>query len=198
MSTLGKNVHIGRRFDGSISLLRHNQEPFTKEMAELTVISPTSLAKSYIKRVQTDYNFDPEMLLTLDEHLDGGLRKEENRLRYAGKKAVKDTQVVSYAQTFLGLPVWRAGVNVRMHADPLQVVSSQSTVHLNIDLELPKLKVPKSKDKHEILKHGLANADEQANDCICDIGKSRKAKLVKITSVKPIIYQYDPVQRIDS
>lgn len=197
MSTLGKNVHIGRRSDGSISLLRHNQEPFTKDMANLTVVSPTSLAKSYIKRVQADYNFDPEMLLTLDEHIDGQLRKEESRLRYVEKKAVKDTQIVSYAQTFLGLPVWRAGVNVRMHADPLQVVSSQSTVHLNIDLELPKLKGQKSRNKHQMLKQGLANADEQANHCICDIGKSRKAKLVKITSVKPIIYQYDPAQRVD-
>ena len=118
MSTLGKNVHIGRRSDGSISLLRHNQEPFTKEMTELTVISPTSLAKAYLKKVQADYDFDPEMLLTLDEHLDVQLRKEESRLRYVEKKVVKDTQVVSYAQTFLGLPVWRAGVNVRMHADP--------------------------------------------------------------------------------
>ncbi len=197
MSTLGKNVHIGRRADGSISLLRHNQEPFTKEMANLTVVSPTSLAKSYIKRVQADYDFDPEMLLTLDEHLDGHLRKEGSRLRYVEKKAIKDTQIVSYAQTFLGLPVWRAGVNVRMHADPLQVVSSQSTAHLNINLELPKLKVPKSKDKHVMLKRGLANADKQAEDYIGDIGKSRKAKLVRITSVKPIIYQYDPAQRVD-
>lgn len=54
MSILGKNVHIGRRSDGSISLLRHNQEPFTKEMAELTVASPTSLAKAYLSRVQAD------------------------------------------------------------------------------------------------------------------------------------------------
>ena len=74
-------MHIGRRSDGSIILLRHNQEPFTKEMANLTVISPTNLAKSYIKRVQADYDFDPEMLLTLDEHLDRQLRKEESRLR---------------------------------------------------------------------------------------------------------------------
>ncbi len=197
MSTLGKNVHIGRRSDGSIILLRHNQEPFTKEMANLTVISPTSLAKSYIKRVRADYDFDPDMLVALDEHLDGKLRKEGSRLRYVEKKAVKDMQVVSYAQTFLGLPVWRAGVNVRMHADPLQVVSSQSTTHPNIDLELPELKVPKSKDKHVMLKHALASADKQANDHIGDIGKSRKAKLVKITSVKPIIYQYDPAQRVD-
>ena len=190
-------MHIGRRSDGSISLLRHNQEPFTKEMAELTVVSPTRLAKSYIKRVHADYNFDSEMLLTLDEHLDGQLREEGSRLRYVEKKSVKNTQTISYAQTFLGLPVWRAGINVRMHADLLQVVSSQSTVHLNVDLELPKLKVPKSKDKHQMLKQGLANADEQANLCICDIGKSKKAKLVKITSVKPIIYQYDPAQRVD-
>jgi hypothetical protein len=197
MSTLGKNVHIGKRADGSTSLLRHNQEPFTKEMAELTVISPTNLAKSYMKRVQADYDFHPEMLLTLDEPLDGQLRKEKSRLRYAGKKSVKGTQIVSYAQTFLGLLVWRAGVNVRMHADPLQVVSSQSTVHLNIDLELPKLNVQKSKDKHHELEQSLADAEEQANRCIGDIGRSSKAKLVKITSVKPIIYQYDPAQRID-
>lgn len=197
MSTLGKNVHIGRRSDGSISLLRHNQEPFTKEMAGPTVISPASLAKSYLKRVQTDYNFDPDMLLTLDEHFDGVLRKEKSRLRYVEKKSVKDTKIVSYVQTFIGLPVWKAGVNVRMQADPLQVVSSQSTVHLNIDLDLPKLGVPKSKDKHGMLKRALAKIDKQAEDYIRDIGKSRKAKLVKITSVKPIIYQYDPAQRVD-
>ncbi len=197
MFTLGKNVHIGRRSDGSISLLRHNQEPFTKEMANLATPSPTSLAKAYLQRVQVDYDFDPEMLLTLDEPLDGQLRKEGSRLRYVEKKAVKNTQIVSYGQTFLGLPVWKAGVNIRMYTDPLQVVSSQSTTHLNIDLELPKLQVPKSKDTHVMLKRGLVNAEKQANDYIDDIGKSRKAELVKITSVKPIIYQYDPDQRVD-
>ena len=197
MSIIGKNVHISRRADGTIGLLRHNQELFTLEKAGLTIGSPARLAGAYLKQVQDDYDFDSDMLLTIDEKLDGKFRKEESRLRYVGKKTVKNTEVISYGQTYLGLPVWRAGVNVRMYADPLQVTSSQSTVHHNIDLDLPKPKGTKSKDKYATMKRGLADADKHADDCICNIGKSRKAKLVKITSVKPIIYQYEPDQRID-
>ena len=65
MFNVNKNVHIGKRSDGSVNLLRHNQQPFTQEMADLAVASPTALAKAYVNKVHADYEFDPEMLSRL-------------------------------------------------------------------------------------------------------------------------------------
>lgn len=205
MSILGKNVHVEKRSDGTVKMLRHNQEPFTKEMAGLVVASSTGLAKEYLKRAQSDYNFDPEMLLTLDEQLDWKLNMEErNRLRFVEKKTVKNTGVVSYAQTFLGMPVWKAGISMRMFADSLKIISSQSSIHLKIELELPKIGKVTSNDKlrdfkemYLTIKKDIADAEKLASNNISEIVKNTKAELVKITSTKPIIYQYDPMQRID-
>ena len=204
MSILGKSVHIERRSDGTIKMLRHNQDPFTKEDAGLTIASSVTLAESYLRKIQPDYNFDPEMLLTLNEQLDGKLRLEQSRLRYVEKKTVKNTHVVSYAQTFLGLPVWKAGISMRMYADSPKIISSQSSIHLKIDLELPKIKTivfdaknKSSKDVCAIIRKDIAYGEKNISNIIREIAKGRKYELVKISSIKPLIYQYDPEQRID-
>ena len=89
MSLLGKNIHKGKRPDGSISLLRHNQEPFTKEKSGLVTASSSSITQAYLQKVQPDYGFNPKMLLTLNEPLDRKLRIEDSRLRYGAKKLLR-------------------------------------------------------------------------------------------------------------
>ena len=116
MSTLGNNVHIGRRPDGSVSLLRHNQAPFTPEMAEISVRSARNLARAYLKKVRPDYGFGADWLSTLDEDLEGKPRQESSRLRLRETKSTKGVRVVAYGQTYLGLPVWEAG-SERAHAE---------------------------------------------------------------------------------
>ena len=136
MPILGKNTHVGKSQGGNINLLRHNQTPYTLQNADLTINSSRELSKRYLHTVNADYAFDPDLLSTLDEALEVKFRSEGSRLRFAQNKQVKNTRVIAYTQTHMGLPVWKAGFNVRMHAEPLQVISSQSTVHHEVDLEI--------------------------------------------------------------
>lgn len=195
MSTLGKNVHIGRRPDGSVSLLRHNQAPFTVEMAGIPVPSPRNLAHAYLERVRSDYGFGADWLSTLDERLEGKLRPEGSRLRLHGEKAIQDVRVVAYGQTYLGLPVWEAGVSARLQATPLRVVSSQSTAHLKVDLKLPSNKQGEPDLKR--VQALVAKSERQAPESLSKLAARVKAKVRKITSVRSLIYQYDPGRRLD-
>ncbi len=204
MSVFGKNVHIGKSLDGSINLLRHNQLPFTLQQANLLVASATGLAKSYLHKVNTDYAFETDMLSTLDEVFDGKPRQEASRLRFIEKKSVKNIQVVSYVQTYYGLPVWQAGVNVRMQSDPMQVTSSQSTVHHDIDLAMPKVDIKdaalKKKAKGDfsvMMQEGSRQIEEAIKAELGRLAKREKGKLTTVTSIKPVIYQYDPAKRFD-
>lgn len=197
MSILGKNVHIGKSLNGNINLLRHNQIPYTLQNAGLSVNSSRELAKQYLQTVNADYDFDPDLLTTLDENLEVRIRSEGSRLRFALSKQVKNTKVIAYTQTHMGIPIWKAGFNVRMHADPLQVISSQSTVHHEVDLELPKIKTTRTKNPTAALKYSLADSDKNTSAYLSDLGKREKAKLVKVTSVKPYIYRYIPEDRLD-
>lgn len=197
MPILGKNTHVGKSLNGNINLLRHNQTPYTLQNADLTINSSRELAKRYLQTVNSDYAFDPDLLTTLDENLDVKLRSEGSRLRFAQTKQVKNTKVIAYTQTHMGIPIWKAGFNVRMYADPLQVISSQSTVHHEVDLELPQIKTTKTKSRSAALKMTLADSDKNIGASLADLGKREKAKLVKVTSVKPYIYQYIPQDRLD-
>ncbi len=190
MPILGKNTHVGKSQGGNVSLLRHNQTPYTLQNAGITINSSRELAKHYLQVVNTDYAFDPDMLTTLDESLEVKLRSEGSRLRFAQTKQVKNSRVIAYTQTHMGIPIWKAGFNVRMHADPLQVISSQSTVHHEVDLELPQIKNTKTKSRTAALKIRLADSDKSISASLAGLGKREKARLVKITSVKPFIYQY--------
>ncbi len=204
MSVFGKNVHIGKSADGKINLLRHNQQPFTLQQANLPINSATGLAKSYLHKVRPDYEFDADLLTTLNEAVNANLTNEHSRLRFVEKKIVKNTQVVSYVQTHFGLPVWQAGFNVRLQRNPMQVTSSQSTVHRSINISMPKvaikdaaLKKKASKDFSVVLTEGTRLAEKNIKEQLAKLAKRRKGKLTKITSIKPMIYQYDQAQRTD-
>jgi hypothetical protein len=148
--------------------------------------------------VRPDYGFGADWLSTLDELLEGKLRDEGSRLRLREEKSLRGSHVVAYGQTYLGLPVWEAGVSIRMQANPLQVVSSQSTAHLKVDLKLPTVankgeREPDLKKVEELAVQGEKQAKENLNE----LAKRAKAKVRKITSTRTLIYRYDPELRID-
>lgn len=202
MSILGKNVHVGRRSDGTIELLRHNQAPYGVEDAGIPAATPDRLARAYLAAVASDYGLDADWLSAIDEP-PGRTRREASRLRFRETKRIRGLRTKAYAQTYLGLTVWEAGVAVRMQADPLQVVSSQSTAHTSIDLRLGKavagLTVDKGVDKvdTELLDRVLAQSGKRARDRLTRMAAQARSKVRKVTSERSLIYRYDPAQRID-
>ena len=91
-----------------------------------------------------------------------------------------------------------------MYADSLKIISSQSTIHLKIDLDLPKAKTvvfdtkdKKSNEFYRLIKKTLENSEKRIRTEIQEIAKNKKCELVKITSIQPLIYQYNSAERID-
>lgn len=209
MSILGDNVHVRRDDDGTVRLLRHNQAPFRADPS-LPVASPRNLARTYLDQVRDDFGVAPDWLTTVDEAVPAGPRAETNRLRIDEEKSIGGLRIVGYRQTYLGLPVWRAGLNVRIQKDPLRVLSSQSTVHLEVDLRLPgdtpgdsdladagALLDRSAEGTEELVRRIVEMSEERSSDRLRRLVKRNQAEGMEITGTSTWIYRYEPDKRFD-
>ncbi|HEX6254203.1 MAG TPA: hypothetical protein VFZ70_00190 [Euzebyales bacterium] len=64
-------------------------------------------------------------------------REAGSAYRIVDEKRQFDSTTVAFAQTHLGVPVWRAGITVTVKDDPTRVVESTSTTLPEVDAELP-------------------------------------------------------------
>jgi len=175
------NVHVRRDRDDIVRLLRHLQAPYSVTQAP----TPRALAAAYIRDVAQIYNIDAPLLTTLGEPVGWELKDESTRLRLVEEKTIQETTVVSYQQTQLGVPVWDARLTVRVQRNPFRVTSSESTLHYGINVERPTGNArygPSSRNVTALLQRLVAAA---------------KGKLTKVTSMRPLVYQYDPAARLD-
>src|SRR5262245_42181510 len=62
---------------------------------------------------------------------------EGTEYRLHSEKHQFDTTTVTYDQTYLGLPVWDAGVSVHMKSGPYRIVSVESLRHPNLKVKPP-------------------------------------------------------------
>ncbi|HKA84177.1 MAG TPA: hypothetical protein VKD21_09965, partial [Acidimicrobiales bacterium] len=134
---LTANVEVHRDGDGRIRTLRHLQDPFSPETAGLTDPSPEALADQYVREVAPLYGIDEGQLGGLAEEALTEPGAEGTELRRPELKTVQNITVASYPQTHLGLPVWQSALEVRMFGEPLRVVSSASTLDLDVQVETP-------------------------------------------------------------
>ncbi len=122
--------------DGRARVLTHRGEQFTAP--GLAEDSPRQLADQYLSEFGSLYGLESENLAALDAA--PSPRPEQGlgvQVQFSQEKTVIDSTVVSYRQTYLGLPVWQAGVDVRIYGTPLAVSSSTSTLQYDIDAEVP-------------------------------------------------------------
>lgn len=177
------NVRIRRDKDGIVRQLRHLQQPYTPQDAGLVTPTPQAIASVYVRDVAQIYDIDPGMLEKLGERIEGELTDEGTLLKLAEEKTLMDTTVVSYQQTHFGLPIWEAGFTVRMHRPELRITSSQSSIHYDVQVEKPdpKAKFMAVRVKKATLQQILGEVEIPP----------------KITSIRPLIYRYDPAMRFD-
>jgi hypothetical protein len=178
------NVQVDRDESGHIRILRHAGEPFTTERAGLTAPSARELADEYVRQVLGVYGIEQDEVADLDGEIRTEAVDEGSRLRFSEAKTVLDTTVVSYQETYLGLPVWQAALEVRMYGDPLRVVSSDSTLHYGVDAALPAGDGLARGDDPALLRHALG-LDEAA------------AQRLSVNSTRSLVYRYDPDDRLD-
>ncbi len=104
--------------------------------------------------------------------------------RILAEKRQFDLTTVAFHQTYLGLPVWEAGVSVTMKHKPLRVVGARSTLHRVLKVKRPSEKALAS----------LKTLDVQT------LGKrlgltGKEGATLKINSRRLMIYRHDAAKR---
>ncbi|WP_143044200.1 hypothetical protein [Nonomuraea jiangxiensis] len=149
---------------------------------------PRRVAARYVDDVAHIYHIPGSMLTGLWAPVGGRPVQEPTRLRFAEEKSLTQATIVAFVQTALSLPIWEAGLSVSLLPDPLRVVGSQSSVHLDVDIQAPDdhatyLPTFPAKDLAWLL--GL-RAGPQAADRLPEINASRL-----------LVYRYHPAARFD-
>lgn len=180
---LTPNVRVSRDGQGIARQLIHLQEPYAPGAA--AAATPKALATSYLQDTAKVFDLDAKWLETLGESVANVVRKEGTQVRFRESKSVQNSTLVTYQQTYLGLPVWTAHLDVRIHDNPMRVTSSTSFTHHDVDAKPPSAKarfVPGRRETQALLRRLVTQA---------------KGRLVKVTDERLIIYQYDAKERVD-
>ena len=170
--------------DGRVRVLTHRGEEITS--AALGVQTPRELADQYLGEFGPLYGLQTENLAALDAAAatrpvpDVGVQ-----LQFSEEKTIIDSTVVSYRQTYLGLPVWQAGVDVHIYGEQPAVASSTSTLQYGIDAQVPLGASLTEPDDQLLLSIGLGLDDAAQQQA-------------RINSARYLVYAYDPDARADN
>lgn len=180
----GKSTTLRRDAAGSLRKINHVREPF---QAPGLAATPQAFSHHYVREVADLYGFKPDALQSLHEAPSPVLIKnEDTRLRLVKEKRNLNSRTIAYAQTYLGLPVWRSGFTVVMEDAEQRITSSTSTVEDGITVAAANQDGKYKPDNED----GLA-------ELLKAIAARIKAKLISINGTKLWIYSYDPDKRQD-
>ncbi|MGJ8661465.1 MAG: hypothetical protein ACSHXL_05475, partial [Bacteroidota bacterium] len=200
MKTVVKKFKKFSTLDGRAISLRHHQNPYGPKDAEILGNSFKRISESYIYDTKDHYLFSKSFISKLNEPFKPEISLEQSHLKYAMTKTVKNTRTIAYQQTYLGIPVWRAGFNVRMFNDTNTIISSSSSVHR--DVSLPYLELDEKRlssngnDKGFKELYGqLKKSDDQVTDMLQKIFQANKCKLLKVDKDHLVVFEYYKNQR---
>jgi hypothetical protein len=187
---LTPNVHVRRDSQGRIRQLSHPAQPYRPAAVDLAgvglpdAMTPRALAEQYLRDVSD--------LLELKSSATGNFAATFNAspsaapedLRFKEEKAITGASTVSYNQTVFGLPIWNAGVAVRINTRPMQVTGSHNAMHYDVDVDRPPADapfLPQRMDAANVRRVlGLADSDQPT-----------------VTSTRLLIYRYIPDEVLD-
>ncbi len=183
--------------------LRHHQNPYKKEDAGVNSNSFRRISEAYIDDVKDQYVFTKSFISKTNELFKPKLSLESSFLKYAGFKSVMNTRTVAYQQTYLGIPVWRGGMNIRMYRDKHSIISSSSTVHKNVRLPYLELDEKRfsNKQNDKVLNHlqTLSNKSEKdVASYLRQIAEKNNCKFIRIDKQHLVIYRYSESERLDN
>ncbi|MCR6850376.1 hypothetical protein [Bacillus sp. IBL03825] len=172
--------------DGIVRNLQHHQEPYMANALQ-EIISPEELVEQYLESVKNIYKIEQNMLSDMQTKLNNDeLKQEGSKLKFLEKKTIGDTTVISYTQTYLGIPVRGAGITITIQNQPLRVINSKSTLHYEMAVQEPSKNakyLPGQRDITTLLQGVLQKIN---------------GELVQINSSWLQIYKYDPLKRFSS
>lgn len=196
--SLERFVHAGTR----AITLHHHVRPYPASAAGPHSKSYRAVAGHYLTAMRTRLGLGKQALATAAGTFTSGLAVEASQFRFAMTKVVANTRVVSFQRSFMGLPVWREGVNVRMFNDRLDVVSSSSTATGSIRLphtgfNEKELEDPNNKKALTTLKRALTGSSRQLRARLGALAEDNRSKLREIFKRQPVIFRYDKALRTD-
>ena len=122
---------------GGVARVLSHQDRFVVTRAA----TPRLAAKDYLKRYGRLFDLQPRHLKNLLLSVQHTPTDAQVEYRFLAEKHQFDLTTVAFHQTYLGLPVWEAGLSVTMKHKPLRVIGARSTLH-------PKPKITRSSVKH--------------------------------------------------
>jgi hypothetical protein len=172
--------------DGHARDLFHAARPF-RPGAQMTQLA----AREYLTELGHALDVQPSQLENLELEPE---RRPEPALgveyRFLAEKRQFDSTTSVYQQTFLGLPVWNAGLSVHMKEDPLRVLSAQSTAHHDIKVKRPPIADVRRWEKLDPKQLALLLGLKESS--------SRTAVRVgEIRSVRLVVFRYEADERFD-
>jgi hypothetical protein len=111
--------------------ISHARSPYRPR--DFTPASPITLAKWYLEKFGDQFGLPVASLVAQKVNAQGAV--VETGLELSDVNTVRDrTTVVSFAQKCADLPIFEAGLAVRVLSDLSGVISAQSTLHLDVKL----------------------------------------------------------------
>ncbi|MDT0482022.1 hypothetical protein [Streptomyces doebereineriae] len=191
------NVHEQRDRGGRLRHLEHVQEPYRASTA--VELSPGVAANEYLREVAPLYEVPSEWIAGLGS-TDGQVGAPgEVRLSWEHESSVMETSVVSYQQSYEGLPIWEAGLSITAHDSPARVTSSTSSLHYDIKIGRPQPPAGTTEGYGKELSEGelltVLGISRQPSGPD-GVGTERTERNIRINGRRQLVFQYDPTQRL--
>jgi leucyl aminopeptidase len=125
------STDVKRDAAGKVRDLSHVQQPYrpattaraTEAMSDAAaILTPRTLAEQYLRDMAPVLELAPPMLENFAANAANAPTTSGTELRFKEEKTVSSSVAVSYDQTHLGLPIWDAGVAVRIDGKAMQVM----------------------------------------------------------------------------
>src|SRR6185369_4483425 len=182
-----QNVYLDRDEQGIVRQLVHAHAPVAIHAA-----TPQLVAADYLHQFGELLSVTPAELANLSLAPSPSIENISVEYRFLEEKRQFDSATVAYYQTYLGLPVWQAGVAIQMKVNPFRVLSAQSTLHPDLELKAPpaaKVKRAESIDEAELAR--LLGLSKQTKSAF-----SLDRASLKIEGRKLVIYRYETGKRV--
>jgi len=189
---LNKDVKISRDGDGIVRQLSHGTAYRLPVMEAFNLsnnappATPRTLAEHYLRAAAPIFGFTSPEVANFSAAPEKKVADVGVELRFKEEKAVGTGVTVAYDQTVYGLPIWNAGVSVRIDGKKMGVTGAHNAAHYKIEAHRPSANAA-------YLPH-LIHADTLSRL----LGIANKQELVTINSTRALVYYYTQGDRIDS
>jgi hypothetical protein len=187
---LTPDVKVRRDESGTVRQMSHAQRPYRMGALEMLArggdpLTPRALAEQYLRDAAPIFGFAAGATENFAAEAAPSPTDAGVELRFKEEKSVGGGVTVAYDQTVHGLPIWDAGVVVRIDGRAMGVTGSHNAAHYAIDAHRPKpdaAYLPHSMDVNKV--RGL-------------LGLKPTDPALTINGTRALVYRYRPAERFD-